>query len=34
MLINGKFYGKLTPEKIDEILDRLAKEKLECIPNR
>jgi NADH-quinone oxidoreductase subunit E len=23
MLINGKFYGPLTPEKIDEILERL-----------
>jgi NADH-quinone oxidoreductase subunit E len=34
MLINGEFYGKLTPEKIDEVLDRLAVENLECIPNR
>jgi NADH-quinone oxidoreductase subunit E len=34
MLINGEFYGKLTPEKVDEILDRLRRENLECIPNR
>ena len=34
MLINGQFYGNLTPEKIDEILDRLARENLECIPDR
>jgi NADH-quinone oxidoreductase subunit E len=34
MLINGQFYGKLTPEKIDTILDRLVEEHLECIPNR
>ena len=34
MLINGKFYGRLTPEKVDDILDRLAGENLECIPNR
>lgn len=26
MLINGKFYGPLTPEKIDEILERLRTE--------
>lgn len=26
MLINGQFYGPLTPERIDEILDRLKKE--------
>jgi NADH-quinone oxidoreductase subunit E len=34
MLINGEFYGKLTPEKIDEILDWLARENIACIPNR
>ena len=34
MLINGQFYGKLTPEKIDEILDRLVRENMECIPDR
>jgi NADH-quinone oxidoreductase subunit E len=34
MLINGQFYGKLTPQKIDEILDRLARENFTCIPNR
>ena len=34
MLINGQFYGNLTPAKIDDILDRLARENLECIPNR
>ena len=34
MLINGKFYGKLTPEKVDDILDLLAREDKECIPNR
>ena len=34
MLINGEFYGKLTPAKIDAILDRLALEKIECIPDR
>lgn len=33
MLINGKFYGPLTPEKIDEILERLRSEEctlIEC----
>ena len=34
MLINGEFYGNLTPERIDGILDRLAREDRECIPNR
>lgn len=34
MLINGQFYGRLTPERIDAILDRVVREDLECIPNR
>jgi len=34
MLINGEFYGKLTPEKIDAILDSLVGDNCECIPNR
>jgi NADH-quinone oxidoreductase subunit E len=34
MLINGEFYGKLTPAKIDGILEWLARKNIECIPNR
>jgi NADH-quinone oxidoreductase subunit E len=31
MLINGNLYGPLTPEKIDEILDRLRKEPCDTV---
>jgi NADH-quinone oxidoreductase subunit E len=31
MIINGNFYGSLTPEKIDEILDKLRAEHCESV---
>ena len=34
MLINGKAYGGLDPEKIDAVLDKLRKEHKKLTPNR
>lgn len=34
MLINGEFYGSLTPERIDEILEQLVSEYCECVLTR
>lgn len=34
MLINGEFHGKLTPERIDEILEQLVSEYCECVLTR
>jgi len=34
MLINGEFFGRLTPEKIDAILDRFIKEHCEQVLTR
>ena len=31
MLINGQFYGRLTPQKIDELLERLQKERCDSV---
>lgn len=34
MLINGRFYGSLTPERIDDILDQLLKEHCQLVATR
>lgn len=34
MLINGEFYGLLTPERIDEILERLVSDYCQCVLTR
>ena len=34
MLINGEFYGALTPEKIDDILEKLVSEYCQCVLTR
>jgi NADH-quinone oxidoreductase subunit E len=31
MMINGQFYGPLTPEKIDEILEKLRTEPCDAV---
>ena len=31
MLINGQFYGRLTPQKIDEVLERLKNERCDSV---
>jgi len=34
MLVNGEFFGNLTPEKIDSILDRFVHEHCQCVVDR
>jgi NADH-quinone oxidoreductase subunit E len=34
MLINGEFYGNLTPARIDSILDHFAREECQCVVDR
>ena len=34
MLINGEFYGSLTPEKIDDLLEKLVSEYCQCVLTR